>query len=60
MYLVGEEPAGTKALTEVYDAVQAAALEEKAETVWSEQQETWSADDSIVTTYPEIYRSVGK
>ena len=60
VYLVGEEPAGTKALTEVYDAVQAAALEEKAETVWSEQQETWSADDSIVTTYPEIYRSVGK
>jgi len=57
---VGSETAGTVALEDIYEAVEAAALLDASDTVWNEQLNLWDADDSMVTYHEEVYRSIGK
>lgn len=60
VYRVGSEPAGTRALTEVRDAVEIAALEEARTAMWTDQTAEWDSDDSMVVYHEEVYRSIGK
>ena len=60
LYLVKEETGRTVPLADVHDAVLTAAALGKGDTAWEDQQTAWEADDSMVKTYPERYRSVGK
>lgn len=60
LYRVGSEAAGTRALDEVHDAVEAAALEAERDSVWTEQEAAWGEDDSMVVYHEEVYRSIGK
>lgn len=60
LFLVKEETAGTRAYDDVRDAVMTAAASDKGDTAWDDQQAAWEADDSMVKTYPERYRSLGK
>ena len=60
VYRVGSEPAGTRTLEEVHDAIRNAALEAARVDVWNAQLDTWDADDSMVTYHEEVYRSIGK
>ena len=60
VYRVGTEAAGTRALSEVREAVEAAALTAEADAVWAEQEAEWDDDDSMVTYFEEVYRPIGK
>ncbi|MDD6887952.1 MAG: peptidyl-prolyl cis-trans isomerase [bacterium] len=60
VYRVGSEPAGTRTLEELHDAIRNAALEAARIDVWNAQLDTWDADDSMVTYHEEVYRSIGK
>lgn len=57
---VGTEAAGTRALSDVRESVEAMALAEAQDLLWEEKQAEWLADKSLITYYEEIYRSVGK
>ncbi len=57
---VGDEPAGEVALENVHDVIEAMALSEKAETLWTERQEEWNNDTSLVVYHEDVYRDIGK
>lgn len=58
--LVGDEPAGERPLSGVYDDIKRAALAEKAEEHWYAMLEAWENDTSIAVYYEDVYRSIGK
>ncbi len=57
---VGPEEARTLTLDDAREALAAAAKAEKAETAWSEAQETWLNDTSLVEYFEDVYRDIGK
>ncbi|MDO4571768.1 MAG: peptidyl-prolyl cis-trans isomerase [Clostridia bacterium] len=57
---VGDEPAGTTPLEDVYETVEEMARAEKAETFWNEQQESWGNDTELVVYHEDVYRDIGK
>lgn len=60
LQLVGAEPAGDRSYEDVADEMMVCAQSQKAETYWTEQQEAWGNDTSLVTYHEDVYRSVGK
>ncbi len=60
LQLVGDEPSGATALSDVYDAIQAVVTEDNADDYWSEMLESWENDTSITTYYEDVYRDIGK
>jgi len=60
LQLVGNEPSGATALSDVYDAIQAIVAADNADTYWNEMLETWENDTTITTYYEDVYRSIGK
>ena len=57
---VGEEPAGVKEFDAVKEKIADAVREEKAGTAWTEQENKWVNDKSLVTYYEENYRDIGE
>lgn len=60
LQLVGDEPAGEKTLADVQDAIMAAIIATKGDTLWEETLKGWQNDTSIATYFEDVYRSIGK
>ena len=60
LQLVGDEPSGDKTLADVHDAIMAALIASKADTLWNETLEGWENDTSIATYFEDVYRDIGK
>ncbi len=60
LQLIGEEPSGATALSDVYDAIQAVVTQNNADDYWNEMLESWENDTSIATYYEDVYRDIGK
>lgn len=60
LQLVGTEPSGEKALTDVYDAIEAQVIADSADTLWNSTLDQWENDTSITTYYEDVYRDIGK
>ena len=60
LQLVGAEPAATKTLDQVTDAIKAQVIAANADTLWNETLEKWENDTSITTYYEDVYRDIGK
>lgn len=58
LYLVGPETAGERAYEDVLDSVTELAAQQKKDAAWSEQQEEWLADTSMVTYFEDVYRGI--
>ena len=60
LQLVGNEPAGDKSLTDVYDEVKAAVVGQNADSAWNAQLDAWENDTTIATYYESVFRDIGK
>ncbi len=60
LQLVGTEPAATKTLDQVTDAIKAQVIATNTDTLWNETLEKWLQDKSVVTYYEDVYRDIGK
>lgn len=60
LQLVGSEPAGERALSDVYETIKEAVDAINAETAWNTQLEAWQNDTSIATYFEKVYRDIGK
>ncbi len=58
--VAGSIPSGARTLEQAADAVSAAVLADKKETVWNEQKTAWCSDFSEAVYYEDVYRGVGK
>ncbi len=60
LQLVGDEPSGEKTVADVHDAIMAAIIATKGDTLWEETLKGWQNDTSIATYFEDVYRSIGK
>jgi len=60
LQLVGDEPAGEKTVADAHDAIMAAIIATKGDTLWNDTLATWEADETIATYFEDVYRSIGK
>lgn len=60
LQLVGAEPAATKTLDQVTDAIKAQVIATNADKLWNETLEKWQNDSSVTTYYEDVYRDIGK
>ena len=60
LQLVGDEPSGDKALADVHDAIMAALIASKSDTLLNETLDGWENDTSIATYFEDVYRDIGK
>ncbi|HRX57662.1 MAG TPA: peptidyl-prolyl cis-trans isomerase [Eubacteriales bacterium] len=60
LQLVGDETAGAKELSDVYDDIKAVIISQNADTLWNETLDAWENDTSIATYYEDVYRDIGK
>lgn len=60
LQLVGDEPAGEKTVADAHDAIMAAIIATKSDTLWNETLDGWQNDTSIATYFEDVYRSIGK
>ncbi len=60
LQLVGKEPAATKTLDQVTDAIKAQVIATNSDKLWNETLEKWENDTSVTTYYKDVYRDIGK
>jgi len=58
--LVGDEPAGARALADVYDEISAIVQSQNGEETISAKLEELENDTTITTYYEDVYRDIGK
>jgi hypothetical protein len=60
LQLVGTEPAATKTLDQVTDAIKAQVIATNADKLWTDTLAKWEKDTSIVSYNEDVYRDIGK
>lgn len=60
LQLVGTDPAATKTLDQVTDAIKAQVIATNADKLWSDTLDKWEKDTSIVSYNKDVYRDIGK